>query len=379
MPRDKGRSPAAVVFGTGIRDSPHMADRSTSNGQKFHPLMRYPAILFCALLFLATGCHRKQPQLCLLSDPEPYTTFRVTYYFTRETKIKLTQFEYHDGSGATSLEKLTEEQAHPEINTFHPPVDVYWGGDPIYCEILKERGLTIPYHAAHPIRSEYRDPNDDWTGIAARTRVLLVRNSLKFRERPKSILAYVDPAWHGRGVLADPLVGTMRSHFAALAVLWGDRKLASFYADALKNGTRITKTEAESADLVVAGKADFALVGSDVALTRIQKGPVVDIVYPDQEPGELGVMVMPNAVSIMKGCKDLNVAHRLVDFLTSLEGERRILSFSPSQVPLQPGLGTSSVNTWRLEELHTMHLDYPAAARKILAMDKILANTAPTN
>ncbi len=356
-----------------------MAGCPIPNGPELLPVMRHLASLFCGFLLLSSGCHRKQQQLCLLSDPDAYMAFRVGWYFGHEANVKLNQFEYHDDSGATSLARLTEEQAHPEVKTYHPPVDVYWGGDPVYAEILKQRGLTIPYRVSSRIPAKYRDSEGYWTGIAARTRVFLVRNSLRRTERPKSILAYADPEFYGKGVLPDPLVGGTRSHFAALAALWGEQKLASFYSDLLKNGTRIIKSEAESADLVAAGKADFALVGSDIALNRLQRDHTTDIIYPDQEQRELGIMVIPNVVTIMKGCRNINAARKLVDFMTSLEGERRIISFAQAQVPLQVGIGTSSVNTWRLEELHTMPISYTAVSKFILNMEKILPAAQAAN
>ena len=335
--------------------------------------MRYPAILLLVVLLAASGCRRVLPEIGLLSDPDAYMTFRVAWYFTDEMKIKVNQFQFIDAFGATSAARLIEEYAYPRAHRYHPNVDVYWSGDPVYCEILSQRGLTIAYRPESLIPDAYRDPADHWTGFAARARVLLVPSSMRLADRPASIRVFADPAWAGRGAMTDPLRGTSRSLFAALGILWGDQGLADFYAAVRKNGTRITLSDDESADLLVNGKVDVALVDTDVALIRIRKNQPVDIIYPDQDHGEAGVMVIPNAVTIMRGCKDFAAASRFVDFLASPDGERRAVSFSPSQVPLQLGVAAISSRIWRVESLHVMRIDYAAAARKLPDMEKILA------
>ena len=334
--------------------------------------MRYPAILLSIVLLAASGCRRELPKIDLLSDPESQMTFAVAGIFTHEMKIKVNQFQFLDSSGAASPAWTIEEYAKPQVRHYYPSVDVYWSGDPVYCEILSQRGLTIPYHTESLIPDAYRDPAYHWTGFAGRARVLLVRSSLRLADRPESIRVFADPAWAGRGAMTDPLRGTSRSLFAALSILWEDQGLADFYAAVRKNGTRITRSDDESADLLVNGKVDVALVDTDIALTRIRKNQPLDIVYPDQGSGEAGVMVIPNAVTIMRECKNFDAAGRFVDFLTSLDGERRIVSFSPSQVPLQLGVAAISSRIWRVESLHVMRIDYAAAARKLPDMEKIL-------
>ncbi len=340
--------------------------------------MRGLVICLSIILLAASGCRRHSAQaaplaqVVLYSDPEPYMTFRVAGYFGAENQIRVDQFQFNDYSGAKSTERLNDEQTHPGTFHDHPNADVYWSGDPIYCEILSQRGLTVQYRPTTFIPDAYRDSIDHWTGFAARARVLLVPSAFRTAERPQSVNAYTDPAWKGKGALADPLRGNSRSFFAALGVVWGDQKLAAFYRALRENGTALTGSDEESADLVVSGKAAFALVNTDLALDRIQKLQPLDIVYPDQGSGEPGVMPIPNAVTIMRGCKNLSGAQRLVDFLTSIEGERRIIGYSPWQTPLLVGIAPGSAYIQRLESVHVMRIDYFAAAHKFLDMEKIL-------
>jgi iron(III) transport system substrate-binding protein len=326
-------------------------------------------LLFNAVLSFSACKQELPPSIDLVVDTDPYVAYRVVPEYTRLNKVAVKQFHFNypdrpipDTSGATSSAQLLKRS----------PADVYWSGDAIYNEYLRQQGLTVPYHVASDIAAAYRDPQDNWVGIAPRILVMLVRSTVKRTERPSSIRAYIDPAWKGKGALADPLKGSMRSHFAALSTAWGDQQTASFYKAARDNDTKIVATQEECADMVVEGDADFALVDSDVALNRVRKNLPVELIYPDQSAGELGAIVAPNGLSIIRGCKNLPAARRLMDYLTSRDGERRIILLSPAQVPLNEGVGTESPNMWRIESLHVMHTDYPAAAKKIMDMEKIL-------
>jgi iron(III) transport system substrate-binding protein len=325
------------------------------------------------IVLLAAGCQRRRPAtINLYVDPEPFMTYRVLWYFTQETHINVEQFHNPKFSPADSIKRLILEKDHPAA-------DLYWGGDPIYSEVLRERGLTLPSHHQFDIPDAFQEKDNHWTGISARARVLLVRQGLT-QEKPQSIRAYTDPAWQGKGALSDPLIGNMRSQFAALSVLWGDRELAAFYDALRKNGTQITKTPEESAALVSKGDADFTLVDTDVAIKEIEKGKPVEIVYPDQTKDDSGVMVIPNAVSVMTSCKNPEAAQTLVDFLTSLDSQVRLIRYEPSYFPLQGLVAITSPYIRRHETLHLLRFDYAAAAKKIVDMEKILeTEPAPTS
>jgi iron(III) transport system substrate-binding protein len=321
-------------------------------------------LVLSAVLLLAAGCRRHKREINLYVDPEPHMTYWAMWYFTQEFHIVVKQFHNPVISPATFVERLTAERDHPQA-------DVYWCGDPIYCEILHERGLTVPARHQFQIPREFQSEENHWTGVVARARVLLVRQSLG-KNAPQSIRAYTDPMWWGKGALADPLSGTTRSHFAALSVLWGDRELAAFYDALRKNGTRITKDNEESAALVAKGEAEFALVDIDVALKQIDTGSPVEIIYPDQGKNDIGVMMIPNALSIIKGCKDLDAAQKLIDFLTSVENEVRLIRFEQSYNPLENHTAILSPYVRHIEALRLLPVDYAAAAKKLPEMGKIL-------
>ena len=341
---------------------------------RMQPAVKFGFTLLAGAFLVLSGCKQVLPSINVFVDPDPFMTYRVVPYYTNLNKVEVKQRHFGDASnpetsGVTSSAELLKN---------HFAADAYWSGDAIYCELLRQQKLTVPYHSTSDISNAFRGQDDSWTGLAPRIAVLLVRTSIPRTERPSSIRAYTDPKWKGRGAMVDPLKGSMRSHFAELAALWGDQQTAAFYKAVRDNDTKIAGSAEECADMVVEGDADFALLDSDVALTRIRRNLPVELVYPDQAPGEMGAIVMPTGLCIIRGCKNLPAARRLIDYLTSREGERRIITLAPAHVPLNEGLGTESPIMWRIEQLHVMPNDFQTAAKKVQVLEQILEQPGGT-
>src|SRR5262249_57949846 len=91
-------------------------------------------------------------------------------------------------------------------------------------EVRRQQGIGAPYLAPNGegISAGFKDPNGYWTGFAARARVLIVNQ--KATAKPDSVLAYTDPQWRGRAVMANPLFGTTTTEIAALFVPSGHER-----------------------------------------------------------------------------------------------------------------------------------------------------------
>ena len=212
----------------------------------------------------------------ILRDFEKETGVRVrAIYDTEETK----------STGA--MNRLIAEKNNPQA-------DVYWANEPIRAEVLRQQGIAASYISANSegIPAAFKDPNGYWTGFAARARVLLANKNAS--AKPESVLAYADPQWHGKSVIANPLFGTTTTQIAALFVLWGDERAQTFM-DAMKaNGTKIAPSNGDSADMVARGEFAFSLVDSDDAVNRVRQHEPVELIYPDQGSDELGCFLVPS-------------------------------------------------------------------------------------
>jgi len=54
----------------------------------------------------------------------------------------------------------------------NPQADVYWANEPIRADLLRQQGVSTPYHSpsAQGIPEQFRDANGYWTGFSARGR-----------------------------------------------------------------------------------------------------------------------------------------------------------------------------------------------------------------
>ncbi len=149
------------------------------------------------------------------------------------------------------------------------------------------------------------------------------------------------------------------SRFAA----WGDERAEKFFERLKANDIQILDGNKQVAVAVGAGKLAFGLTDTDDALEEIGGGQPVEIIYPDQGPGGLGTLFIPNTLAILKGCPHPEAARRLVDYLLSEEVEGKLAAGPSGQIPLnsrvkiKPPVETPA-------SIRAMRVDFAAAAEK---------------
>jgi iron(III) transport system substrate-binding protein len=183
-------------------------------------------------------------------------------------------------------------------------------------------------------------------------------------DKPDSILAYTNPCWKGRAVIANPLFGTTTAHVAALFLAWGEERARKFMNDLKENAIKISTRNGESADLVAKGEVDFGVVDSDDAVNRMRQGKPVDMVCPDEATGQLGCLILPNAAMLLKDAPHPREAKSLIDYLLSRESERKLAFADCAQIPLHPGVETPN-DVPKIKKLKAMPTNYAAIARKL--------------
>ena len=191
------------------------------------------------------------------------------------------------------------------------------------------------------------------------------------KEKPQSVLAYTDARFKGQGVIANPLFGTTTAEIAALFTIWGDTHGQAFMNAMRNNGVRISTSNGESADFVASGEAQFSLVDSDDGFNRLKQGKPIEIIYPDQEEGGIGCMIVPNALLLIRGGPNQENAKKLIDFLLSPESERKLAFSNAAQIPLHSGVETPA-GVPHIENLKTMALNYAEVARKMQEIQPFL-------
>jgi iron(III) transport system substrate-binding protein len=248
----------------------------------------------------------------------------------------------------------------------NPQADVFWSGDPVRPFQLVRRGLVEPYlsPAAQGLPATARAADGTWTGFAARARILLINTSrVSPADTPRSIRDLGHPRWQGQAAMANPLFGTTTMHVAALFALWGETKTRAFLNELKGNGVRIASSNGEVKRLVVSGEVAFGLTDTDDANEALRERAAVEIVYPDQD--ELGTLVMPTSVVLIRRAPRPEAGRRLIDYLLGAEVEKRMAE-SAAHMPLREGVTTPN-NVRSAAGLRAMQVDYGLVAGQIEA------------
>ncbi len=279
--------------------------------------------------------------------------------FEKETGIHVNAvYDTEESKGTGVMNRLIAEKHNPQA-------DIYWANEPIRAEVLKHKGILAPYHSpsAEGIAEKFHEKEFYWTGFSARVRLFVVNN--KAAQKPTSVFDYADPAFKGKGVIANPLFGTTTSHIAALFTVLGDDKAKTFMKQLKANDIAISTSNGESADFVASGSYNFALVDSDDAMSRLAQHAPISFVYPDQGRDQIGAFVVPNTVMLIRGAPHPQTAKKLIDYLLSKKVEEKLAFAECAQIPLHEGVPMPK-GLKPIEKIKTMRVDYGKVAEKLV-------------
>jgi iron(III) transport system substrate-binding protein len=327
--------------------------------------LKFPYIGFIFLI-LIFGCNRNgnNEVIVYVSEDQVFSE-PILKDFEKETSIKVKAvYDTEEAKGTGVMNRLIAEKNNPQA-------DVYWANEPIRAEVLKQLGIAAPYTSpnARGIPDAFKNPEGYWTGFSARARVLIINSRVK--NRPSSIMAYADPQWKGRTVIANPLFGTTSVEIAALVTVWGDEHTRKFMEDIKRNEVKISTSNGESADLVASGEFDFGLVDSDDAVNRMKQGKPVEMICPDQGEGGLGCLILPNAAVLINNAPHPENARKLIDYLLSKETEQKLAFADCAQIPLHRGIETPTY-VLKIEKIKAMRIDYAKVAGKLTEIQPFL-------
>ncbi|OQY29277.1 MAG: iron ABC transporter substrate-binding protein [Candidatus Cloacimonetes bacterium 4572_55] len=292
--------------------------------------------------------------------------------FEKDTGIKIKAvYDTEETKSTGAMNRLIAEKNNPQA-------DVYWANEPIRAVVLKQKKISSPYISpnAKGIPPLFKDSEGYWTGFSARARVFVVSDGASDKDlEPTSILNYTDEKWKDKSVVANPLFGTTTSWVSALFVAWGDEKATDFLEKMKKNGVKISTSNGESTTLVMNKECIFSLVDSDDATNAIRDEKPVSQIYPDQEEGGLGCLILPNTAVLIKGGPNPENGKKLIDYMISAESERKLAFADCAQIPLHEGVETPP-DVKKIEDIKTMEVDYEKVAEKLLEIQKYLKKWA---
>jgi iron(III) transport system substrate-binding protein len=325
--------------------------------------------LLFALLAAAPGCWSANPnELVVYSALDREFSDPILQDFAQASGVAVQpKYDVESTKTVGLVNAIIQEQDRPRC-------DVFWNNEILHTLRLEKLGLLAPYQLpqGEKFPANYRSPQGNWYGFAARARVLVVNQErLKDGERPTSIRDLADPKWQGQGGVALPLFGTTATHAAVLFAQWGEDEAKEFFRR-VKENSQVLAGNKQVAVAVGRGQLAFGLTDTDDAIVEIEKGMPLEIVYPDQAEGEMGTLFIPNTLCIIQGAPHPESAERLLDYLLTPEVEKRLAAGESAQFPLHADVK----ETPRVQsgEVRWMEVDFPAAADAWDAASSFLRN-----
>jgi len=328
--------------------------------------MRWLAWGFWMVLMWA-GCAREKtaPEVTIYVSEDQVFSQPLLEDFERETGIRVhAVYDTEESKGTGVMNRLIAE-AH------HPQADLYWANEPIRAEVLRQKGILMPYASpnAQGIPAMFKEKDHHWTGFSARIRVLIAHQD--FTPKPTGIIDYLNPRYRGQAVIANPLFGTTTTHVAVLFDAWGKEQATAFLDGLKANKVAISTGNGESADFVARGTYGFALVDSDDAVARLRRGEPITLIYPDQASNGMGALVVPNAVMLIRNAPHPEVAKQLMDYLLSSKSEAKLAQADCAQIPLHAGVMPPK-ELKPIDQIKVMPVDYAKVAQTMLTIQPLL-------
>ncbi|HUU82035.1 MAG TPA: extracellular solute-binding protein [Phycisphaerae bacterium] len=220
-----------------------------------------------------------------------------------------------------------------------PRADVLFSGELFHTMLLAREGLLEAYEppSAADIPKAYKDAEHRWTAIGLRARVLAYDGQkVPAEELPIRWDQLADPEFAPRVAFANPLFGTTNGHVAAMFALWGESKGRAFLTRLRDNGAKMVDGNSSAVRAIIAGKVEMCMTDSDDVLLGRRRAPQLEPRYLDM--GDGGTLLIPSSVAIIKGCRHLELARRLADFLVSAEVERMLALSDARNIPVRADL-----------------------------------------
>ena len=289
------------------------------------------------LLLLATtlvACS-DSADLTLYSGRAEFQVKPILEEFEKATGLKVSA---RYGASAELAAQIAEEGGGSKA-------DVFWAQDAGALGSVDKLGLfgPVPAGVVSVVDKKYRAPDDNWTGVSGRARVVVYDpRKVPAAELPASVFDLTQAKWKGRIGIA-PTNGSFQSFVTAMLIAAGEARTRTWLSGIKANDP---KTYASN-DLIVKaaneGQVDLGLV-NHYYLFQLQSelGPDKTVARNHYTAGtDPGALVNVAGIGILKSSKKQADAARFVEYLLS-EPAQRHFAETNYEYPLRPGIPTAA-------------------------------------
>src|SRR5690554_6411160 len=261
--------------------------------------------------------------------------------FTAQTGIKVNVV---NASADELIQKL-------ELEGANSPADILITVDAGRLHRAEEKGLFQPFESEvieRNIPAKFRDPENYWTGLTYRARIIAYS---KDRVNPEDLSSYEDLAsdkWKGKILTRSSENIYNQSLLASIIAANGSEAAEKWAAAVLANMARDPKgSDRDQVKAVAAGEGDLAIVNTyyiglmlhDENEEERKAGEKVGVFFPNQQ--DRGTHVNISGIGVTKHAPNKENAIRLIEYLTEVEAQG-ILSDLNFEFPINPNVEKSS-------------------------------------
>lgn len=240
-----------------------------------------------------------------------------------------------EGKGAELVAALIEERKSPRA-------DAFVGQDSGSLEELRDKEVfcSAAVDGARDLPDRFKASDGTWYGVSGRARVLMVNTNLVSASQvPKSIFDLTRPEWKGQLAMASSSEGAVAAWVMAMRKVVGEARTEELLRGLKANEVKVLSGHTEVRKSVASGETAIGLVNH--YYYHIQKSETpdapVDIVYTDQEPGQIGVLINVSGVGVVKGGRQQGAAQKFLSRLLTPEVQRLYAEVN-YEYPLLPGV-----------------------------------------
>ena len=234
--------------------------------------------------------------------------------FTKETGVKVTMRQGSDTEMSNQI--IQEGKASP--------ADVFLTENSPAMTQVENAGLFADVDPAtiEQVPAEFRPSTNKWTGIAARSTVLVYdKTKLTEDQLPTSMLDLAKPEWQGKWA-ASPSGADFQAIVSALLELKGEAATDE-WLQGMKANAKPYKGNSTAMKAVNAGEVDAALIYhyyyyGDQAKTGENSKNVTPYYFKNQDPG---AFVSVSGGGVLDSSKNAAAAQAFVKFVTGKKGQ----------------------------------------------------------
>lgn len=281
--------------------------------------------------------------LTVYSSVDEENAKRLLDAFTKSTGVKVQMVFLSSGP---ALSRIEAEKARPQADV--------WFGAPSENHILaKDRGLTdafvSPNAAALP--DQFKDKDGYWHAIYTNPLAIGVRTDILERRKapvPTSWEDLKNPAYKGLIQMPSPQSsGTAYSVILTLIQQRGEDGAYDYLKALNPNIQTYTQSGTAPSGALGVGETPLAIQFTPGFLKLADEGYPVKVVFPSE-----GVGYEVASMSILKGAPNADEAKKLVDWMTSKDGQSALAAaktyFLPVRTDVSGGTGVPALDKIKL-------------------------------